>query len=79
MPNEKLNTILNSDNRRCLISHLVYIGITYIMTFLGTCKYATKFNALVMGFPGMGDPGIPGGIATFYIKVTQLSEPLGMI
>ena len=38
-----------------------------------------RFNAPVIGFPGMGDPGIPGGIATFYIKVTQFSEPSGII
>ena len=30
-------------------------------------------------FPGWGTPGIPGGIATFYIKVTQFSAPSGMI
>ena len=28
---------------------------------------------------GWGTPGILGGIATFYIKVTQFSEPSGMI
>ena len=34
---------------------------------------------LSSAFPGWGTPGIPGGIATFYIKVTQFSEPSGMI
>ena len=34
---------------------------------------------LSLAFLGWGTPGIPGGIATFHIKVTQFSEPLGMI
>ena len=37
------------------------------------------FMHLSSAFPGWGTPGIPEGIATFYINVTQFSEPSGMI
>ena len=44
-------------------------------------KYSITLVLIHMSsaFPGWGTPGIPGGIATFYIKVTRFSEPSGMI
>ena len=42
-------------------------------------KINSKLMHLSSAFPGWGTPRIPGGIATFYAKVTQFSEPSGMI
>ena len=53
---------------------------------LGSLKHFLSLLAIILlvmhlssAFPGWGTPGIPGGIAIFYIKATQFSEPSGMI
>ena len=52
------------------VFHIIVLRIT---------RRVTKIMHLSSAFPGWGTPGIPGGIATFYIKATQFSEPSGMI
>ena len=68
---------------------LVYLIALEVLRFsLSTFRhYSAPFSErekqrvmhLSSGFPGWGTPGIPGGIAAFYIKVIQFSEPSGMI
>ena len=62
------------------------ISYQKIKLYIKLCRFVRPNASSVIflmhlssAFPGWGTPGIPGGIATFYIKVIQFSEPSGMI
>ena len=67
-----------------LFSPLGYATV-YVLVCADIWRQSDEWNKVLLvmhlssAFPGWGTPGIPGGIATFYIKTTQFSEPSGMI
>ena len=59
-------------------------GEYFLQSFIMKSKAIKNLQLIVvmhlsLAFPGWGTLGIPGGIATFYVKVTQFSKPWDMI
>ena len=54
-------------------------GLKYVPLLHSGLSTLEVLMHLSSASPGWGTPGIPGGIAAFYIKVIQFSEPSGMI